>query len=74
VQCGSVGTEILSQDEKRDVVSLTRLKVRKYYCPSLLQCIRMFSPPMAVFKGVRKRPGFQNGVPPGSALEMSNSG
>lgn len=73
VQCGSIGINILSQDEKRDVVSLTRCKGRKYYYPSLLQCIRMFSAPMAVFKGMRKLPGFQNGGPLGSALEMSIS-
>lgn len=67
--------KIVSQRGKREVVSLTN--VEKGENVTVVACCNAagsYIPPMIVFKGVRMRPEFNDGLPPCTIVELSESG
>jgi hypothetical protein len=67
--------ETVSAEGKREVVYLTN--VERGENVTVVACINASGthvPPMIIFKGIRTSPKFQDGLPPGSVVEMSIQG
>ena len=64
VEKGSKRVPQLATGEKGETVSYV----------ACCSAIRVFLPPFLIFKGVRARNEFKDGLPPGSEFIMSNSG
>lgn len=68
-------TKVVSRKGKREVVSLTNVeRGQNVTVAACMNASGAYLPPMVIFKGVRKRPEFQDGLPPGSITVMSESG
>jgi hypothetical protein len=66
--------KVVSAKGKREIISLTDVKRGENV--TVVTCFNAagtYVPPMIIFKGIRKKPQFQDGLPPGSVVGMSYS-